>query len=101
MKKKTLTQRPKRSGSGYDGLTDEEIEIIERGDIEKRSEKPLPRKVKQKRKNQTQKIIYLDDELLEAWEDFQYDYKKRKKKKITFQGFVEEYLRKELKDFLP
>ena len=99
MKKKTLTQRPKRSG--YDGLSEEEIAIIEAGDIEKRSEKNQPRKVKQKRINQTQKIIYLDDELLEAWEDFQYDYKKRKKKKLTFQGFVEGYLRKELKDFLP
>jgi len=73
-------------------------EFIDDASIKSNTESPI--NLKAKRKFQTRKVIHLDEQLENAFLDFQTYNRKECKKKISFQSFVEGLLRRELKDFL-
>jgi len=86
-KEKILDEWMNRAGGG-------DREVIEKT-VEKRIEDS-----KEKRINQHKKIFYLSTPLESAWLDYQNDYRKKTGKKLTWQSFIESYLKRSLKDYL-
>jgi len=93
-KKETIIKRKPQSSS----FTNEQWEIIEKGNLEKEKPKENYSMIEKRRKDQKQKTFYMDKELEKALIKYLAS-KKMNGEKVSFQSLVENHLRRELKDY--